>query len=465
MASVGTRTVDIRNAIKYVFGAFSNRVNQVCSGTCDGFVLKMHYRVTSLSFFALFLSTWYLWYHREVITCVSQFNAAVNQTRLDYLNICLSYPYVEEGENKRFILYYRWINFVALLLAGVYYIPRKVSKQLDNPKTKSLVETLCQHSPKTGDIEKQVVTTALRYIVGNAKTHNGIYYKYLFVNLVALIIDIVVFFFLDFIFIGRFMWLGIDSFPIKRDPENFSDYISQTFPPFAKCQINMAKMLTSGRIETFGCHLTFMELYEKIFIALWFWLVFLVTATAIYLLFLLTMHFQIVQRYIIRVEKPARGQHRVGDLMPNVFRNFRVGDIYLLYRIKQHVSHDQFYGILTNLSKPDLFTIKAVKPSLQQNDVKDSMFNPKIPHNNNISKTTEKTMLNSSINEKNSHNRHLDFNQRKQVQPEFISEAQSLIAKPPHQAENLANNGIFIDMESGKSVNEVSSQNTQHRYS
>ncbi|CAL4111112.1 unnamed protein product, partial [Meganyctiphanes norvegica] len=87
--------------------------------------------------FTLFLSTWYLWYHREVITCVSQFNAAVNknQTRLDYLNICLSYPYVEEGDNKRFILYYRWIKLMALLLAGVYYIQRKVSNTIRQPKT------------------------------------------------------------------------------------------------------------------------------------------------------------------------------------------------------------------------------------------------------------------------------------------------------------------------------------------
>ena len=56
--------------------------------------------------------TFSLRYHRDVITCVSHFNAET-QVRLDYINICLSYPYVEgeEGEPRRYILFYRWISW------------------------------------------------------------------------------------------------------------------------------------------------------------------------------------------------------------------------------------------------------------------------------------------------------------------------------------------------------------------
>ena len=76
---------------------------------------------------------------------MSHFNAET-QVRLDYINICLSYPYVEDDGQRRYLLFYRWISWSLLVLAGIYYIPRKISKNQDNPKCKKLLEDLAANS-------------------------------------------------------------------------------------------------------------------------------------------------------------------------------------------------------------------------------------------------------------------------------------------------------------------------------
>lgn len=110
MPSIGAGSVDIRSILSSVLNVIKSRANQICSATCDGLVLRMHYRWTFCLLVGNFLTVWYSWYHRDVITCVSHFNAET-QVRLDYINICLSYPYVDENGSRRYILFYRWISW------------------------------------------------------------------------------------------------------------------------------------------------------------------------------------------------------------------------------------------------------------------------------------------------------------------------------------------------------------------
>lgn len=360
--------VDFRAIVQQLFHAFKSRANQVVSGTCDGLVLKMHYRWTFLIFLGNFSTVWYKWYNQDEIVCASGFNGehtggsssggAVDRKFLNYLSTCLSYPYViDEADmgNRRYLLFYRWISWSLLLVAAVFYIPRKLAKNFEHPKTKHLLETVAQHSPRFDGSEQQISEVALRYIHLNMKTHNGLYYKYLTVNIIALIIDLVVFKFLDFLLEGRFYGYGYNAYPFNRDPIKFTDYISQTFPPFAKCNIDENKMLTNTRNESFGCHLPLMELYEKVFLLVWFWLIILTTVTAIYIVCLLALHLPIVQKFVLRIAKPATADEKISDIVPGVYNNSKIGDVYLLYRIKQHVSHAQFYRMMVFLSKPDLY--------------------------------------------------------------------------------------------------------------
>lgn len=289
-----------------------------------------------------------------MITCVSHFNAET-QVRLDYINICLSYPFVmdEHGE-KRYILFYRWISWSLLVLSFVYYIPRKVSKSFDNARCKKLLEDLASNAHRYDQFEDQLVERAARYVIFNLKTHNGLYWKYLFVNLLALGVDLFAMQFLDFILQGRFMAYGFRAFPFNRDPEGFTDYMSQTFPPFASCVLSNENQLVNKRKETFGCHLTIMELYEKVFLGLWVWLIVLTLVTCVYVIFLLSMWTPCVQAYLLRTAKPVHASDKVRSVIQTVAKNCKIGDVYLLYRLKGHFSHVRFYELMVRLTDPSL---------------------------------------------------------------------------------------------------------------
>ncbi|XP_071516561.1 innexin inx2-like isoform X2 [Panulirus ornatus] len=361
MPSIGAGSVDIRSIFGSILNVIKTRANQICAATCDGLVLRMHYRWTFCILLGGFLSVWYSWYYRELITCVSHFNSDT-QVRLDYINICLSYPYLEVNGGKRYLLYYRWISWTFLVIAGVYYIPRKISKNFDNARCKKLLEDLAANAHRYDQAEGELVERAARYMIFNLRTHNGLYWKYLFVNIVALLVDIFAMNFFDFVLQGRFIRYGFMSFPFTRDPQDFTDYMSQTFPPFVTCELAPANQLVNKRTEKLGCHLTIQELYEKLFLVLWVWLILLTFVTCCYIIFLFFMWLPCVQVYLLRTAKPVHAKENVRGVIHAVAKNCKIGDVYLLYRIKGHLSHARFYQLLTRLSDPNILN-KQVPPS------------------------------------------------------------------------------------------------------
>lgn len=344
----------IRQIVGNVVNIFNKRASP-CTAPCDGMVLKMHYQWTFWVLLGGFSAIWYSWYHRDVITCASHFNAET-QVRLDYINICLSYPFVEgagEGGQRRYLLFYRWIHWALLLLAGIYYIPRKISKTSENSKVKKLIEDLAVNAHRYDGLERELVERTAKYIAYNLKTHNGLYYKYVTCNLVALLVDIFSFQFLDFIFQGRFLRYGFQAYPFNRDPRYFTDYISEMFPPFANCELNNEVQLTNKRIERLGCHLTVMELYEKVFLVLWAWLIVMTAMTVGYLIFLALMWVPWARLIMLRIAKPLSAKDTIRNTICNIVSTCKIGDVYLLYRLKQHFSHARYYELLTRLSDPD----------------------------------------------------------------------------------------------------------------
>ena len=387
MSSQGGRSFDIIRQIAGNVVNIFNKRQSVCTAPCDGWILKMHYQWTFWVFMGGFSAIWYSWFHRDVIQCVSHFSAET-QVRLDYMNICLSYPFVrQEDGTKRYLLFYRWVHWVFLLIAGLYYIPRKMSKTSDNPKVKKLFEDLAITLHRYDNVEKENMERAARYVVSNLKTHNGLYYKYLICNVIALAIDIFCFHFLDFVFQGRFMRYGFNAYPFYRDPRQFSDTMSRTFPPFAKCTLHKNVQLVDERTEEFGCHLTVMELYEKIFLFVWFWLIVLMVITSIYIIYLFLLWISFVRLHILRISKPVQATDSVRSVVCSVISNCKIGDIYLLYRLRQFFSHARFFDLLTKLADRDymqavLDNVKIDLPGNRGNqDARQRKPNMKQPNN------------------------------------------------------------------------------------
>lgn len=352
MPGIRPGTTDIHTIISSIINFTKTWYDPICSAPCEGLILTLHYKWTFYLLISGFLAVWYSWYYRDVIVCVSHFNSEVKLSP-DYMNVCLSYPFIQTNEDeRRYILFYRWISWSLLVLAWIYYIPRKVSKGFENAKCKKLIEDLASNTVCYNQSEAPSVEVAFEYMCFNMKTHNGLYWKFLTVNFICLLIDIFAIFYFNFILQNRFIGYGIEAYPYNRDPQSFQDYISQTFPPFVLCELNKENKLINERKEVFGCHLTIMELYEKFFLCLWVWLIILIIVTLIYIGFLFSIGlFSFMRKYMLRMYKPGHAQENVIYIIETVLHNCRIGDVYLLYRIKRQLSHARFYELLCKLTQ------------------------------------------------------------------------------------------------------------------
>lgn len=316
------------------------------TSTCDGLVVQMHSTWTYRLLWFSVIVVWVAWYVNAPIACTSHFNSDV-QVKLEYLNVCLSYPYVEDDGSTRYILFYRSIGWSLLILVGFYCIPKLVSRRLDNATCNKLLKDLAAND-KT---EEQQLERAKSYLTDNLMTHNGLYWKFLVVNITALIVDVFAMNYLNGVLQGRFINYGSIG-NLARDPEYFTDYTSETFPPFVSCKLSSSNQITNKRTERFGCHLTLMELYQELFLWVWAWLIMIIVVTSCYILFLLCMWLPCTKQCLLFIAKPVHGSENVRGVIRGVMENCGIGDIYLLYCIKGHMSHARFYELLIWLSHP-----------------------------------------------------------------------------------------------------------------
>lgn len=304
-----------------------NYYKKVVDIVCDGIITNLLYKWIFSFLFIAYLSTWYSWYYGSTIICKGSFG---DDTVIpeDYLNLCLSYPYVINNDKRRYILFYRWLPACLLILSSLYYTPRLLAKYLCS----NINEILSHKKDDGGDIVDS--------ILNNLGSNNYILYgKYLMINIYCLVIEITSVIFLNFVLQDNFLWLGYMSYPFTRDPVQFTDYLSQTFPPFVDCTLDTYHKILLSRGETYGCQLTFMELYEKIFLILWAVLFILIIITAFHILGMLFICIPVLNKILFitpyrKIKLPS----------------FSIGDVYYLYCIKKCIPPDQFYYIINELT-------------------------------------------------------------------------------------------------------------------
>ena len=169
------------------------------------------------------------------------------------------------------------------------------------------------------------------------KNHNtNVYCNYLKCHIYCLFLDVICFVFMNACLQGRFFTYVFRAFPYHKDVDDFSDEMSQAFPPFASCLIN-EKFVFNGREELLRCHLTLMELYEKVFVFIWIWMVFLFSITCIFSLRIILLSIKYVKHIFIR---NMLDSNQTGML--SIIEKINVGDVYLLYKIKG-VTHSVLY--------------------------------------------------------------------------------------------------------------------------
>jgi len=329
---------------------FFNRREYVVSPT-DGNVLKLYYKYTFWLLMSGFAIVYYNWYARDIIVCTSLYNVDM-QVRLDYLNICSTFPYRMIDGVKTYYLYYKWVHWVLFLSALAFYIPHKMAKKPYQHRLTRLLDTInsCVQSEQA---EPTLIATVTKYFYANRKRQDNLYYRYLGSNIFALFICTSIFFLYDVMLFNQYKSLGYEAYPFVRDGQYLQDPLHKVFYPFVKCTISKEQNLVNKRSESFGCHLTAQEFYEKLFLGLWFVFMGLMVITSLYILFLLAFIVPFFRKFIIKRLCKVKDE-KIDMTIENATENFGVGDWFLLYKLRAGFFGKAYHKLLQRLGDDEL---------------------------------------------------------------------------------------------------------------
>ncbi|XP_023938914.1 innexin inx2 [Bicyclus anynana] len=343
----------------------------------DNNVFRMHYMltVTILLVFTLLVST--KQFFGEPMHCVSESDKDHDKEAMNsYCWIYGTYTlksrlvgkigkdmaYVGVGPDKSLDAeqikhtYYQWVCFVFLAQAAMFYTPHYLWKIWEGGRLKALASELANPliSKDWSDGKRSELVTYLTYT--NLYTHNMYALRYAFCELLNLVNVVGQIFLLDQFLGGAFRDYGaaVTAFThVPKVPKDFLDFdavnpMDKYFPKLTKCWFRSYGPSGTLQLKDRLCILPLNIVNEKIFVFLWFWLVFLA--------FLSTL--AVLYRILIISMPPLRTLMIMGQLrfvkrriISKIVYRISFGDWFILHLLGKNMNPLLYKELIIEVSK------------------------------------------------------------------------------------------------------------------
>ncbi|XP_014477296.1 PREDICTED: innexin inx2-like [Dinoponera quadriceps] len=233
--------------------------------------------------------------------------------------------------------YYQWVCFVLGLQAILFYVPRALWGVWERGTLGLLSRDLA--SPFLRDVwtaerKQQLVDY---FTKTNLHGHNFYALSFLACELLNLLNSVGQIYLLDVFLEGQFRRYGllVSSFALEGSPHDRIDPMARLFPKMTKCVIHTFGPAGSVQTHDMLCVLPLNVVNEKIFVVLWFWLVFLAGSGLLAVIYRITVFSQFRARvYLLRGATRTLRKSKA----ERVVRAFHFGDWFLLQQLAENVN-------------------------------------------------------------------------------------------------------------------------------
>lgn len=220
----------------------------------DNAIFQMHYKLTFVFLLSSSIMISSKQYFGNAIECISK------DLPPNIINtFCwMTATFTEEKNVIKSYGYYQWISIVLFIQALFFYVPRYLWKQWEDGIVERSTKYLKQEFAEGTSSEYQI-----NLLLSIFRNKNLYAYKYFFCEFLNLINVLSQMFMIDYFLDGEFL-----SYGIKQNSKII-------FPNMSKC--TFFKYGYSGSMEKYDslCMLPLNVLNEKIYMVLWYWLIFL----------------------------------------------------------------------------------------------------------------------------------------------------------------------------------------------
>ncbi|RLU23891.1 hypothetical protein DMN91_004099 [Ooceraea biroi] len=251
--------------------------------------------------------------------------------------------------------YYQWVCFVLGLQAILFYVPRALWGIWERGTIGLLSRDLA--SPFLRDVwtEERKQQLVEYFVRTNLHDHNFYAIRFFVCELLNFLNSVGQIYLLDTFLEGQFRRYGplVTALVAEENPRDRIDPMARLFPKVTKCTIHTFGPAGSVQTHDALCVLPLNVVNEKIFVVLWFWLVFLAGAGCLAVIYRIIVFSQPWARIYL-----LRGAARVLERSKaeRVVRVFHFGDWFLLHQLAQNVNPIVYRELVNEIA--EVFTTK-----------------------------------------------------------------------------------------------------------
>ena len=248
-------------------------------------------------------------------------------------------------EEREYQTYYQWVPFMLALHGVLFYVPHWLWTLSEDGRMAAMVQDIRLPVLDRGVLKARVTNLAV-YIRQTMGTYQGYFVRFVICDALNVINVIATIFCIDKFLGHKFLDYGNNVVRYLSDGGKFSPFTT-TFPKQAKCEMEFFGP-TGSRSSVDGlCVLALNVLNEKVYLVLWFWLIFLAVLSSV--VFVGRLVLMLVRAFRVPMLE-HKAHYKFGKNMGRGVNSLQVGDFFLLSLIARNMDVTAFRLLLQELA-------------------------------------------------------------------------------------------------------------------
>ncbi|XP_040572044.1 innexin inx2 [Lepeophtheirus salmonis] len=260
--------------------------------------------------------------------------------------------------------YYQWVTFMMLFQAGITLLPHKIWNLIEGGLIASFGSEgkasimLYDHSKMEEEsvVMEKVVQKFVNYFRAIFHHNNLYFFQFFCCELLNYLILLFNFWATDLFLQGKFRYYGWNVLQYylmtKAERENSINPFCQTFPTEVSCTVPNIGAAGGEQFHNGLCVLSQNIINEKVYLALWFWLVFVMILSIMYFLFrICTICFDGLRVLLLRSRVYHRYDPEILVALDYVMAKSYIGDWFVLHQLGKNVNRFFYREFIKELCK------------------------------------------------------------------------------------------------------------------
>jgi len=258
---------------------------------------------------------------------------------------CGSYPPAADSR-RVYQTYYQWVPFMLALHGVLFYLPHWLWVVSEDGRMEAMIRDVRLPVLDRGVLRARVTNLA-GYVRQTLGSYRGYFCRFVICDALNVINVVTTIFVVDGFLNGNFLGYGSAVMAYLAGREKESPFCRR-FPRLANCQLEMAGPAGAPQVHHALCVLPLNVLNEKVYLVLWFWLIFLAVLSSV--VFVGRLVLLLVRGFRVPMLEHKAHFKFSADVRSGI-NALQVGDFFLLSLMARNMDITAFRLLLKELAK------------------------------------------------------------------------------------------------------------------